>query len=89
MPTALAVKVIATPGHTSGGVCYVFADAVFCGDTIFHGSVGRTDLATGSFFDLLKSVKRVSALGNYKLYPGHMAVTDIATEKKINEYFKL
>ena len=83
------IRTLATPGHTAGSVCYLYGDGIFCGDTIFHGSVGRTDLPTGSFFDILNSVRRVSALGDYKLYPGHMDVTDMATEKKINEYFRL
>jgi len=83
-----SIKIIATPGHTSGSVCYLFGDALFCGDTVFDGSIGRTDMATGSFFEIMKSVAKIASLGNYALYPGHMSTTDIATQKEINPYFR-
>ncbi|MBQ6380190.1 MAG: MBL fold metallo-hydrolase [Clostridia bacterium] len=82
------ILVIATPGHTSGSVCYLFEDALFCGDTVFYGSIGRTDVPTGSFFEIMKSVSKISRLGNYKLFPGHMQTTDIPTQRKVNPYFR-
>ena len=48
----ISVKVIHTPGHTAGGVCYVAEDSIFSGDTLFELSYGRTDFPTGSFKDL-------------------------------------
>ena len=83
------IKVMATPGHTSGSVCFIYDNMIFCGDTVFHRSIGRTDLATGSFFEIMKSVYRIANMGDYKLFPGHMDVTDIATEKRVNEYFRI
>ena len=83
------IRVLATPGHTSGSVCYIFEDSCFCGDTVFYGSIGRTDLPTGSFFEIIKSVQKIKALGSLKLYPGHMNTTDIETQKEINPYFQL
>lgn len=82
------VRVLATPGHTSGSVCFIYENMIFCGDTVFHQSIGRTDLPTGSFFDIMQSVQKISMMGDYKLLPGHMDVTDIATEKRVNGYFK-
>ncbi|MBE6817639.1 MAG: MBL fold metallo-hydrolase [Ruminococcaceae bacterium] len=82
------IQVIATPGHTSGSVCYLFGDALFCGDTVFDGSIGRTDMATGSFFEIMKSVAKIATLGDYALYPGHMTVTDIPTQRLVNPYFR-
>ena len=82
------IQVIATPGHTSGSVCYLYLNHLFCGDTVFDGSIGRTDLPTGSFFEIMKSVAKISALGDYQLYPGHMGVTDIATQRRVNSFFR-
>lgn len=83
------IKVLATPGHTDGSVCYLYENMCFCGDTVFSGSVGRTDLPTGSFTEILKSVNKIKNLGDYKLYPGHMEETDIKTEKRYNHFFNI
>ena len=83
------IKVIETPGHTSGSVCYCIDNLLFCGDTVFKGSIGRTDLPTGSFCEIMQSVKKIATLGNYKLLPGHMEVTDIATQIIENPYFRV
>lgn len=83
------IEIIATPGHTNGSVCFKFRDMLFCGDTVFYGSIGRTDMPTGSFTEILSSVKKINALGNLKLYPGHMQTTDIKTQRIINPYFNL
>lgn len=53
----LDFKVLATPGHTRGGVCLVCGDVVFCGDTVFAESIGRTDLPGGSYKQILNSIK--------------------------------
>ncbi|MBR2589438.1 MAG: MBL fold metallo-hydrolase [Clostridia bacterium] len=83
------IQVIETPGHTSGSVCYLFENMLFCGDTVFKGSIGRTDLPTGSFCDIMQSVKKIASLGNLKLLPGHMETTDIATQLIENPYFRV
>ena len=80
-------KVIATPGHTKGGVCYVAQDCLFTGDTLFHGSVGRCDLPTGNAVQLIKSVKKLFALkGDYKVYCGHEEDTTLEEERRFNPY---
>ena len=81
-------KVLHTPGHTQGGCCYYDeADSCcFCGDTIFNGSVGRTDFYSGSARALIDSIqKRIFTLPpDTKLYPGHNAETTVAYEMKYN-----
>ena len=83
-----SLTVMETPGHTSGSICFVLDDCIFCGDTVFRGSIGRSDLATGSFFEILNSLKRVLEKGDYKLYPGHMKATDTKRELRNNPYYK-
>lgn len=83
----LKIKVAAAPGHTPGGVVLIAGDALFCGDTLFASSVGRTDLPGGSEDELMSSLARLGGLeGNYKVYPGHMAASDLDTERSVNEY---
>lgn len=80
----LKIKVLSTPGHTSGSVCYVVGDALFSGDTLFYCSCGRTDFPTGSSDDMIKSLKKLASLdGNYKVYTGHNQLSDLDFEKKI------
>lgn len=88
----ILLEVIYTPGHTKGSVVYKIDDCVFSGDTIFKGTVGRTDLPGGNYFDMKKSVNRLIARllngnTNYKIYPGHGDFTDFYTELKSNPYF--
>ncbi|MDE5593311.1 MAG: MBL fold metallo-hydrolase [Clostridiales bacterium] len=80
--------VIATPGHTPGGVCYVMDDrCIFSGDTLFRLSVGRTDFPFCSHSDLINSIKRLFALnGDYTVYPGHGPSTTLEFERKNNPY---
>ena len=80
------VRVIHTPGHTAGGVCYVADDVIFTGDTLFELSYGRTDFPTGSFKELKNSVlnKLFVLPGDYRLLPGHGAPTTLAFERKHN-----
>ncbi len=83
------IKVLATPGHTPGGVCYLTEDALFCGDTLFFCSCGRTDFPGGSSSDIMKSLKRLSQLdGDLRVYPGHDRATSIAFEKQNNPYMR-
>ena len=69
----LNIKVIHTPGHTPGSVCYLVNGNLFCGDTLFVGAVGRTDLIGGSLETLLESLaKRVIVLSKETIvWPGH------------------
>lgn len=85
----MKIKVIATPGHTAGGVCYVIGDNIFSGDTLFSGSVGRTDFTTGSFPELVKSIRKLYALdGDYDVYPGHGEKTTLNKERVSNPYVR-
>lgn len=83
-------KVIHTPGHTPGGVCYYIPEEkwLFSGDTLFYRSVGRTDLPGGSDVTLTASIReRLYTLpGDVTVYPGHGCSTNIADEKKLNPY---
>ena len=84
------IRVIHTPGHTAGGCCYYIpAEGVLIsGDTLFHASIGRTDLPTGSSSQLVRSVReRLLVLPEEtKVYPGHMEETTIGYEKKYNPF---
>ncbi|MGN0814098.1 MAG: MBL fold metallo-hydrolase [Candidatus Coproplasma sp.] len=83
----IRIKVISTPGHTRGGVCYVVQDNIFSGDTLFFESVGRTDFSTGSASQLTRSVKKLYALaGDYKVYCGHGEDTTLNHERIYNPY---
>lgn len=83
------IKVIHTPGHTKGSVCYIAPDMIFSGDTLFRGTVGRTDFPGGSFDEMMKSLSRLSALdGDYKVYPGHEENTTLERERRYNPYMK-
>lgn len=83
------IKVIHTPGHTAGSVCYMIENSIFTGDTIFEGTVGRTDFPTGDFSALKASLDRLKALGqDYKLYPGHGLATSLLREIQLNPYMK-
>ena len=78
-----SVRVIDTPGHTPGGVCYYFADdhLLLSGDTLFAGSIGRTDLPGGSFAKLTASLARLKELPDEtEVIPGHGALTTIGNE---------
>jgi glyoxylase-like metal-dependent hydrolase (beta-lactamase superfamily II) len=83
----LSIKVIHTPGHTEGSVCYQIGDKIFTGDTLFLETVGRTDLPGGDFRKLKNSVENILfALDeNTVVYPGHGKSTVIGHEKDYNE----
>lgn len=81
------IKVLHTPGHTQGGVAYMYENNLFTGDTLFYRSVGRTDFPGGSFPVLHASVTRLFSLeGDYKVYPGHDKTTTLEIERKLNPY---
>ena len=79
----LHIKVIHTPGHTSGSICLLIEDALFSGDTLFKGTRGRTDLPTSSEEDITKSIKEklLTLPDNIIVYPGHGLTTQIGEEK--------
>ena len=90
----LMVSVIHTPGHSQGGICLFLKltdnneEILFTGDTLFAGSIGRTDLPGGSYKDIIASIKnKILPLGdNVKLLPGHGPETTIGREKKFNQF---
>lgn len=79
-----------TPGHSHGSVSFVFPsdDVVFSGDALFRETIGRTDLPTGNFEELITSIKtELFTLPNhYRVYPGHGTDTKISHEKMFNPY---
>lgn len=82
-------EVMLTAGHTAGSVCYKTDRAIFTGDTLFSGRVGRCDLPTGSENELKASLKKLKELGgNYILYCGHGADSTLEREIKFNPYLK-
>ena len=88
--SGIRLKVLRTPGHTPGGCCFYCEEAgcVFAGDTLFQGSVGRSDFPGGSMSELVRSVKEKLFLlpDDTKVYPGHGEETTIAFEKQYNPF---
>ena len=83
----LEFKVLATPGHTPGGVCLICGGALFTGDTLFRGSCGRADLPGGSMREEMRSLKKICELeGDYEVYPGHMDSSSLERERRFNHY---
>lgn len=82
------IKVIHTPGHTQGCVCYLISDDLFSGDTLFYECVGRTDLPGGSFKQIVSSIKEKLFVldDNIKVYPGHGPTSTIGHEKVNNQF---
>ncbi len=85
---SLSFRVLHTPGHTPGGCCYQFGLDVFCGDTIFSESIGRTDLPGGSYQQLLESIqgKILRLPDDASLYPGHGPKTTVGWERRMNPF---
>jgi glyoxylase-like metal-dependent hydrolase (beta-lactamase superfamily II) len=84
----IILKVLHTPGHTPGGISLYTDHEVFVGDTLFAGSIGRTDFPGGSFETLKESVQqKLFALSDdLKVYPGHNQPTTIGVEKRTNPF---
>ena len=87
------IRVIATPGHTEGGVCYLITDKdghkiLACGDTLFAQSVGRTDLDGGDEVKLEESLRKLAELPDgLHVLPGHGPETNIGSERELNPYW--
>lgn len=81
-------KVLHTPGHTEGGVCYKLGKVLFTGDTLFEGSVGRTDLSGGSYEQLMSSIREKLLVldDDHLVYPGHGRQTTIGRERRENPF---
>ena len=85
----IVFKVLYTPGHSEGGVCYLCDNILFSGDTLFKGSIGRTDFPSSDNTQMRASLDRLSQLpDNTVVYPGHGPVTSIGAEKATNMFFK-
>ena len=91
----IAARLIPTPGHTPGGQCILLTQDVpaplcFTGDTLFQGSVGRTDLPGGSFPALDRSVRALAAdlAPETTILPGHGPASTIARERRFNPYLQ-
>ena len=86
------ISVLHTPGHSKGGVCYLFKEdgVMFSGDTLFRLTAGRTDLYGGNARTELMSLAKIGELeGDYKVYPGHDAPTTLDFERQYNRYMRI
>ncbi|MCK5761367.1 MAG: MBL fold metallo-hydrolase [Candidatus Izimaplasma sp.] len=85
-----SIRIIETPGHTKGGVCYKYKNFLFSGDTLFKGTIGRTDLPTSNTLDIQKSIKKIFKIcrDNTIVYPGHGHFTTVLNEKRDNPFVK-
>lgn len=83
-------KVIHTPGHTRGSVCYSYGNKLLSGDTLFNLSAGRTDFPTGNPRDMRNSLNKIinTFNDNTDVYPGHESKTTIKNERKNNIFLK-
>ncbi len=86
----ISLEVLHTPGHTKGGICLAGNGVVFTGDTLFAGSIGRTDFPGGSFETLIKAIKtKILPLpDDTAVYPGHMQESTISQEKNYNQFLR-
>lgn len=85
----LKFKVIETPGHTKGSMCYLIEDCLFSGDTLFEGSVGRTDFPGGDIETLNKSLRKLMGFeDSIKVFSGHGDATTIGRERNSNPFLK-
>ncbi len=87
---SLSLRVLFTPGHTLGGVCLLGEGLVFTGDTLFAGSIGRTDLPGGDYGALMRSIRdQLLTLPEATVvHPGHGAATTIGAERQLNPFLR-
>ena len=85
----LTIQVLHTPGHSKGSVTLKVADVLFCGDTLFAGSCGRTDLAGGSYDEIMVSLKKLGELpGDCHVCPGHDVTSTLERERRSNPFLR-
>lgn len=85
----MEVEVLHTPGHSEGSVTLRWGDLLFCGDTLFAGSCGRTDFPGGSMRKILSSLRRLGQLeGDLQVLPGHMEPSTLEAERRQNPYLR-
>ncbi len=84
------IKIIETPGHTEGGLCFLVDKYLFSGDTLFYREIGRCDLPGGNYKTMINSLKTKLAVldDNIEVFPGHGCATNMKDEKAFNQYFK-
>lgn len=83
----IVLDVIHTPGHTKGSICLITEDIMFTGDTLFAGSMGRTDLHGGSDEQMQKSLRKLKSMDeDYTILPGHGPASKLSKEKLTNPY---
>lgn len=83
------IKVIHTPGHTTGSVCYMTDAGLVSGDTLFYDSIGRTDFPGGDYNTIASSIRSLYKLnGDTVVYPGHGGTTTIERERKFNMFVR-
>jgi len=83
------LRVLHTPGHTRGSISILGNDVVFTGDTLFAGSIGRTDFPDSSYKEIMSSLKKLAVLPDrIKVYPGHGPASTIGEEKKSNPFLQ-
>ena len=86
---SITIEVMHTPGHSLGSVVLKAADILFCGDTLFAGSCGRTDLRGGSYEEIMVSLKRLGQLeGDYYVCPGHDRTSTLERERAYNPFMR-
>ena len=85
----MTIQVLHTPGHSKGSVTLKVGDVLFCGDTLFAGSCGRTDLAGGSYAEIMASLKKLGQLpGDYHVCPGHDVTSTLERERQSNPFLR-
>ena len=85
----LTFKIIKTPGHTTGGLCFLIGEYLFSGDTLFCRSIGRTDFPNGNFSQLKASIEKLYTLDDDTIVlSGHGPETTISEEKLYNPFVR-
>lgn len=83
------LEVIDAPGHSEGSCLILIENSMFCGDVLFQGSIGRTDLIGGSNTKMIQTLRMLKTLStDYKVYPGHGPATTLMEEIRYNYYLQ-